>query len=347
LSPRAALQGIVAAVVGPVVDLGFAGPSLFLHSGVLAGLGRPTLLPSLLDAAVLLRPLSFFRDGPGAPHPLPRFGRYFLSLPSRSGPSSSLPLGLRAALPPRGPARRAAAAPRGLLALSALLKAFSNPLFIELRQLASGGLVRSVALSWTDGLSTLKTAALLLFQPLQAQVGRICLGRVFNVLAGVVDSYLEVHAHARFARGRFSAQKQRRPLRFSASTRQLAPAPSETRSQLPLLRLGHRAHLNAAAASSPPSRRRLLVRAAGKHLGRLASWDRLRRGGLLVSLLKQFCGAPLALPEELFILSLSRGAGPAMEGGRAGEVEREAGAAQAVPGWAALYAPTRAIAQAL
>jgi len=73
----------------------------------------------------------------------------------------------------------------------------------------------------------------------------------------------------------------------------------------------------------------------------------LRRGNLLVSLLKQFCGAPLTLPEELFILSLSCGTGPAMEGGKAGEVEREAGAAQAVPGWAALYAPTRAIAQAL
>jgi len=107
-------------------------------------------------------------------------------------------------------------------------------------------------------------------------VGRICLGRVFNVLAGVVDSYLEVHAHARFARGRFSAQKQRRPLRFSASTRQLAPAPSETRSQLPLLRLGHRAHLNAAAASSPPSRRRLLVRA----LLAIRRAEALKRGSL-------------------------------------------------------------------
>jgi len=219
------------------------------------------LLPSLFDVVILLRPLSFFRDGPGIPHPLPKFGRYFLSLPFHSSPSSSLPLGLCAALPPRGPAYCAAAASRGLLALSALLKTFSNLLFVELHQLASGGLVRSVALSWTDGLSTLKTAVLFLFQPLQVQVGRICLGRIFNVLASVIDSYLEVYAHAYFTRGYFSAQKQRHPLHFNASTRQLASAPFETQSQLSLLRLGHRAHLNAAAAFSPPSCHRLLVRA--------------------------------------------------------------------------------------
>jgi F-type H+-transporting ATPase subunit beta len=52
-----------------------------------------------------------------------------------------------------------------------------------------------VALSWTDGLGALRSPALLLFRPLSVQVGRAALGRLFNVLARPLDSFLALLSH--------------------------------------------------------------------------------------------------------------------------------------------------------
>ena len=71
----------------------------------------------------------------------------------------------------------------------------------------------------------------------------------------------------------------------------------------------------------------------------------LARGGLLLRLLAQPCGAPLALPQELLILSLSaggRGAGGSVgrpASGPAGLLPPRSGFAGAVPGWLLLRAP--------
>jgi F-type H+-transporting ATPase subunit alpha len=82
----------------------------------------------------------------------------------------------------------------------------------------------------------------------------------------------------------------------------------------------------------------------------------LERGGLLVALLRQPCGAPLSLAQELAILSLScaSGSGPsagagagAGAGGGASFLCARALLARAVPGWLACWCGRRPVASAL
>jgi F0F1-type ATP synthase beta subunit len=76
-----------------------------------------------------------------------------------------------------------------------VVRSFSNVLFAEIHQLTQGGLSRTVALNWTEGLFTLQSPVVFLFQPVQVQVGASTLGRILNVLGSAIDCYLEVFAH--------------------------------------------------------------------------------------------------------------------------------------------------------
>lgn len=79
-----------------------------------------------------------------------------------------------------------------------LIKSYANWLTAELSQLCYDGVLRAVALGSTDGLSTWRVAALLVFQPVIVPVGRIALGRILNVVGSVIDRWMELSLSCHF-----------------------------------------------------------------------------------------------------------------------------------------------------
>merc|ERR1712203_630918 len=80
----------------------------------------------------------------------------------------------------------------GLAAALILVKAYSNWLVLEVNQICYGGILRTIALVFTEGISSWKVGVFCNFQPLVVPVGRSTLGRLFNVLGSTIDSYLEL-----------------------------------------------------------------------------------------------------------------------------------------------------------
>ena len=77
----------------------------------------------------------------------------------------------------------------GFMALFMLVKAYANSVVAEVSQQLYGGLFRCVSLGPTEGLSTWSCGVKFIFQPVVIPVGKLCLGRIFNVLGTSVDLY--------------------------------------------------------------------------------------------------------------------------------------------------------------
>merc|ERR1712187_574609 len=77
----------------------------------------------------------------------------------------------------------------GLASALILVKAYANWLLVEVNQICYGGIVRTIALGFTEGISSWKVESLCTFQPLVVPVGRSTLGRLFNVLGATIDAY--------------------------------------------------------------------------------------------------------------------------------------------------------------
>ena len=73
-----------------------------------------------------------------------------------------------------------------------LCRCSSNYLLCEVNQLCLDGVLRSVALDSTDGLSTYGVLFLILYQPMLVQVGCISLGRLYNVTGSSMDFYINM-----------------------------------------------------------------------------------------------------------------------------------------------------------
>lgn len=80
----------------------------------------------------------------------------------------------------------------GFTAIFLLIKSYNNFLISEVSHLCYGGVLRSVALGTTDGLSTWNISFINLYQPVVIPVGRSTLGRIFNVTGSSVDSYIDL-----------------------------------------------------------------------------------------------------------------------------------------------------------
>lgn len=78
-----------------------------------------------------------------------------------------------------------------------LTKSYQNSLVAELSQLCLGGVFRAIALGSTDGLCTWR-CILSMQQPVIVPVGRIALGRIFNVVGSVIDRYIELFFPSQF-----------------------------------------------------------------------------------------------------------------------------------------------------
>jgi F-type H+-transporting ATPase subunit beta len=88
----------------------------------------------------------------------------------------------------------------GFASLFLLTKAYANMLLSELSQLCYGGLMRAIALGSTDGLCTWRCGFIMVLQPVSVPVGRLSLGRIFNVVGSVIDPYLELSLSSCFYR---------------------------------------------------------------------------------------------------------------------------------------------------
>jgi F0F1-type ATP synthase beta subunit len=77
----------------------------------------------------------------------------------------------------------------GLASALILVKAYANCLLVEVNQICYGGIVRTIALGFTEGISSWKVESLCTYQPLVVPVGRSTLGRLFNVLGATIDAY--------------------------------------------------------------------------------------------------------------------------------------------------------------
>ena len=78
------------------------------------------------------------------------------------------------------------------------IKSYASCLIGELSQLCYKGVLRRIALGWTDALCTWRCLSLIGLQPVIVGVGRIGLGRIFNVVGSIIDRYVHTHISSQF-----------------------------------------------------------------------------------------------------------------------------------------------------
>merc|ERR1711933_252064 len=80
----------------------------------------------------------------------------------------------------------------GWAATLILVKAYANWLVVEVNQICYGGILRTISLGFTEGISSWKVESLCTLQPMVVPVGRSTLGRIFNVLGATIDAYIGI-----------------------------------------------------------------------------------------------------------------------------------------------------------
>ena len=78
------------------------------------------------------------------------------------------------------------------------IKSYASCLVAELSQLCYKGVLRTIALGSTDGLCTWRCTFVMVLQPVIVPVGRIALGRIFNVVGSIIDRYMELSLSSQF-----------------------------------------------------------------------------------------------------------------------------------------------------
>ncbi len=87
----------------------------------------------------------------------------------------------------------------GFASVFLFLKSYASCLIGELSQLCYKGVLRTIALASTDGMCTWRCVFLMGPQPVIVPVGRIALGRIFNVVGSIMDPYMELSLSSGFS----------------------------------------------------------------------------------------------------------------------------------------------------
>ena len=172
-------------------------------------LSQSVFLPSVYDALLVIRPSCNFRDGTVVTNYTARFRQYFMELPF----NDSYVLGLIHLLPSNYRSilcsyycsmckevcyMNIRHLILGFAPVFLFIKSYSSFLVAELSQLCYKGVLRTIALGSTDGLCTWKCTFLVGLQPIIVPVGRIALGRIFNVVGSIIDRYIELSMSSQF-----------------------------------------------------------------------------------------------------------------------------------------------------
>jgi len=206
-------HGCVSSCVGPVIDVQMRSKLFYREKFVMAqirplcNLVRDVFLPSVYDSFALIRPSCNFRDGTLVKNCMADFGRYFVELPFNDSylfalvhlvnveHSSYFYKSMFKEV--RHMNRRDIVL--GFASVFLFLKTYATSLVAELSQLCYGGVCRAVAFGTTDGLCTCVCTFLNGLQPVIVPVGRITLGRIFNVVGSVIDPYLDLSLASQFS----------------------------------------------------------------------------------------------------------------------------------------------------
>jgi len=205
-------HGSVCACVGPVIDVQQTS-KLLLSRELLSKMASVephissnsyAFVPCVLDSIIIFRAAINFRDGSSCTWEPHKACEYMTQLPF----NDSLLLALVHLLPglydlelsskyfslvsDEIQSMAAEEALSGYSAVFLLAKSYANFLVCEISQLCYGGILRSVALATTEGLCTWNVKFTNLFQPVVVPVGRISLGRIYNVTGSSIDRYLDL-----------------------------------------------------------------------------------------------------------------------------------------------------------
>ena len=233
-------HGCLCSSVGPIIDAQMKCKVFYKEKFMIIQIRevllvvRDLFLPSVYDALFLIRPSLNFRDGRVIKNYTVNFRQYFIELPFnhaylfglihlipgdyRSTLDTSVwwTSLLEAGIPqvPEGPA------PQSILGFAPVflfIKSYGDgvgnespeSLPCEVSQLCYKGVLRRIALGSTDGMCTWRCSAVVVFQGLIVPVGRIALGRIFNVVGSIIDAYMELSFSSQF--------NTTIPIRFSAA----------------------------------------------------------------------------------------------------------------------------------
>ena len=165
---------------------------------------RDVFLPSVYDALLVIRPSCNFRDGRVIKNYTANFRQYFIELPFNDGYLFGLihliPGNYRSTLHCfySSMCQDARDIILGFAPVFLFIKSYASFLVAELSQLCYKGVLRTIALGSTDGLCTWRCTFVMGLQPVIVPVGRIALGRIFNVVGSIIDRYMELSLSSQF-----------------------------------------------------------------------------------------------------------------------------------------------------
>jgi len=166
-------------------------------------------LPSVYDALLVIRPQCNFRDGIVIKNYTVNFIKYFLELPFNNGYLFGLIHLIPANFSEKLHSFYSSMCKEvlgkcesnillGFAPVFLFIKSYASCLVAELSQLCYKGVLRTIALGSTDGLCTWRCTFVMVLQPVIVPVGRIALGRIFNVVGSIIDRYMELSLSSQF-----------------------------------------------------------------------------------------------------------------------------------------------------
>ena len=206
-------HGCLCSSVGPIIDAQMKVKVFYKEKFMIIEI-RPVLLllrhlflPSIYDTLLVIRPGCNFRDARVIKNYTANFRQYFIELPFNHGYLFGLihviPADYRSTLD-------TSVWWTSLLEAGSLIILGFAPVFLfiksygpeslpcEVSQLCYKGVLRRIALGSTDGMCTWRCWAVVVFQGLIVPVGRIALGRIFNVVGSIIDAYMELSFSSQF-----------------------------------------------------------------------------------------------------------------------------------------------------
>merc|ERR1712060_33501 len=198
-------QGFVSSCVGPVVDISMSSQNHEIYQlqalWVSLGLTKNLGLPCIYDSLLLIRPNCSFREGIMMKNKLGAKRKFFEEISKEESPIMGIMAqnkGLYSELNSNQILKNEILSNSitetiiGMASALILVKSYANWLIVEVNQICYGGVLRTIALGFTEGISSWKVESLCTFKPLVVPVGRSTLGRLFNVLGATIDAYVGI-----------------------------------------------------------------------------------------------------------------------------------------------------------
>ena len=164
---------------------------------------RDVCLPTVYDALLVIRGRCNFRDGRVIKNCMGGTSQYFIQLAFNDAYLWALihliPTNYSETLHYLYLSRNVLGSySYGFASVFLLMKSYASCALGELSQLCYKAILRTIALGSTQCLSTWRSLSLIGLQAIYCIVGRIALGRIFNVVGSIIDRYMEFSNSCQF-----------------------------------------------------------------------------------------------------------------------------------------------------